>query len=303
MQRSFRSVLVPLVALGLFAAACGDDDDDASSETTTAAAATEPAAATTEAAAATTEPAAARTEAAATTEAMSETTAAGGVSGDVTVFAAASLTESFTEIGEAFMVENPDAEVVLNFAASSDLVTQITEGAPADVFASADLNNMTKLTDAALISGEPQVFALNTLAIAVAPGNPLGVTGVADLANPDLIIVTTAPEVPIGAYTQEVFTNAGVTVTPASLEENVRAVLEKVVLGEADAGVVYATDVTAAGDTVEGVEIPDDINITAEYPIGATAEAPNADGAAAFIEFVLSDAGQKILQSYGFLSP
>lgn len=221
----------------------------------------------------------------------------------LTVFAAASLTESFTEIGDAFMVEHPDASVVFSFAGSSDLVGQINEGAPADVFASADQNNMKKLTDDAGNAGDPVVFAENSLEIAVEPGNPNGITGVADLADPDLIVVTTDPEVPIGTYTQEVFTNAGVTVTPASFEEDVKAVLNKVVLGEADAGVVYSTDVEAAGDTVTGVEIPADINVTPEYPIVATAAATNAAGAAAFTEFVLSDAGQQILQSYGFSAP
>ncbi|MET0458401.1 MAG: molybdate ABC transporter substrate-binding protein, partial [Ilumatobacteraceae bacterium] len=239
-----------------------------------------------------------------TTDPAAETTAADvEVAGDITVFAAASLTGSFTEIGAAFTVEHPDANVVFNFAGSSDLVAQINEGAPADVFASADQNNMTTLTDAAGNAGDPVVFARNSLEIAVEPGNPNGITGVADLANPDLVIVTTAPEVPIGKYTQEVFTNAGVTVTPASFEADVKAVLNKVVLGEADAGVVYSTDVEAAGDAVTGVEIPADINVTPEYPIVATAAAPNAPGAAAFTEFVLGEAGQKILQSYGFSAP
>ncbi|MBA3605504.1 MAG: molybdate ABC transporter substrate-binding protein [Acidimicrobiia bacterium] len=230
-------------------------------------------------------------------------TAQSGVSGDVVVFAAASLTDSFTEIGEAFMAAHPDADVTLSFAASSDLVAQLNEGAPADVFASADQNNMTKLTDAAGDAGAPQIFVKNSLQVAVEAGNPLGITGVADLADSDLILVTTDPEVPIGAYSQEVFANAGVTVTPDSLEENVRAVLDKVALGEADAGVVYATDVLAVGDTVTGVEIPADVNVTPEYPIVATAAAPNPDCAATFVEFVLGVAGQEILQRYGFLAP
>ena len=231
----------------------------------------------------------------------SEATAAS--SGDVTVFAAASLTAAFTEIGDAFMVEYPDAGVTFSFAASSELVTQIVEGAPVDVFASADVSNMTKLTDAGNTSGEPVVFATNRAAIIVGPGNPEGITGVADLANENLIVVQCAPEVPCGRYAATIFENAGVTVTPKSLEENVKAVVTKVTLGEADAGIVYATDVTAAGDAAAGVEIPADINVDADYPIAATAEAPNPDGAQAFIDFVLGEQGQMILASHGFLAP
>ncbi len=227
----------------------------------------------------------------------------GAVSGDVTVFAAASLTAAFTEIGDAFMVENPDANVTFNFAASSELVTQIGEGAPADVFASADSSNMTKFTDAGSNASEPVVFATNLAEIIVGPGNPTGITGIADLVNPDLIVVLCAPEVPCGKYAATIFENAGLTVTPKSLEENVKAVVTKVTLGEADAGIVYATDVTAAGTDAEGVEIPADINVVAEYPIAVTQEAPNAEGAQAFIDFVNSEQGQKILASYGFLAP
>ncbi|MEX1105066.1 MAG: molybdate ABC transporter substrate-binding protein, partial [Ilumatobacteraceae bacterium] len=187
---------------------------------------------------------------AATTSAstVAVTDASAAVSGAVTVFAAASLTAAFTEIGDAFMVENPDATVTFSFAASSELVTQIGEGAPADVFASADSSNMTKLIDAGNNRSEPVVFATNLAEIIVGPGNPTGITGVADLANPDLIVVMCAPEVPCGKYASKVFEQAGMTVTPKSLEENVKAVVTKVTLGEADAGIVYLTDVTAAGD-------------------------------------------------------
>jgi molybdate transport system substrate-binding protein len=219
---------------------------------------------------------------------------------EVTVFAAASLTESFTAIGEAFTAGNPGTDVTFNFASSSDLVAQINEGAPADVFASADRANMAKLTDAGHSGGEPEVFARNSVAIIVESGNPQAITGLDDLENPDLIVVTCDPEVPIGAYTQEVFANAGVTVEPDSFEEDVKAVVNKVVIGEADAGLVYSTDVAVAGDTAEGVEIPADINVTPEYPIAVTAEAPNPAGAGAFVEFVSSEAGQEILASYGF---
>jgi molybdate transport system substrate-binding protein len=226
-----------------------------------------------------------------------------GLSGDVTVFAAASLTAAFTDIGEAFMAANADVDVTFNFAASSELVTQIGEGAPADVFASADPNNMAKLTDAEDNGSEPVVFTTNLAEIIVEPGNPEGITGVADLANEDLVVVQCAPEVPCGAYAARIFENAGVTVTPKSLEENVKAVVTKVTLGEADAGIVYATDVTAAGDDADGVEVPADINVVAEYPIALTAAAPNAEGGEAFIEFVTGEQGQEILESYGFIAP
>jgi molybdate transport system substrate-binding protein len=226
-----------------------------------------------------------------------------GVSGEVTVFAASSLTAAFTEIGEAFMVDNPGSEVTFNFAASSQLVTQIGEGAPADVFAAADLSNMTKLTDAGNNASEPVVFATNVASIVVGPGNPEGVASVADLANPDLVVVLCSPEVPCGKYAAKIFENAGVNVTPKSLDENVKAVVSKVALGEADAGIVYATDVIAAGDKVSGVQIPQTVNVVAEYPIAVTKDAPNTRGAQAFIDFVVSDPGRQILASYGFLVP
>ncbi len=233
----------------------------------------------------------------------SKSTNAAAVSGDVTVFAAASLTAAFTEIGDGFMVVYPDMNVKLNFAASSELVTQIGEGAPADVFASADITNMTKLTDAGNNATEPVIFANNVLQIIVGPGNPKGIVKVADLANPDLIVVTCAPEVPCGKYAATLFENAAVTVTPKSLEENVKAVVTKVTLGEADAGIVYSTDVTAAGVDAAGVAIPADINVLAEYPVAVIKNALNPDSAQAFVGFVVSDAGQKILASYGFLAP
>ncbi len=232
--------------------------------------------------------------------AFATTTPEADIEGDITVFAAASLTDSFTAMGEAFESEYPDADVTFNFAASSDLVGQINEGAPADVFASADQKNMDKLTDAGNSGDEPQTFATNSLAIIVEPGNPKGITGIDSLEDPDLIVVACDPEVPIGGYAQQVFENAGVDVEPDSLEENVNGVVTKVVEGEADAGLVYATDVIAAGDEADGVEIPEGINVVAEYPIAVTADAPNPDGAAGFEAFVLSDEGQAILAEYGF---
>jgi molybdate transport system substrate-binding protein len=231
------------------------------------------------------------------------TRSAPGAAGDITVFAAASLTESFTEIGEAFTAANPDATATFSFDASSALVQQIIEGAPADVFASADTANMDKLTDADLNGTEPVGFATNVLTIIVAPDNPLGITGVEDLANPDLKVVVCAPEVPCGNYANQVFDAAGVEVTPVSLEQNVRGVSTKVIAGEADAGIVYVTDVIAAGDDADMVEIPDDINVVAEYPIAAVAASEYPDVDQAFIDFLLGDGAQSILAEYGFGPP
>ncbi|MFZ4718143.1 MAG: molybdate ABC transporter substrate-binding protein [Ilumatobacteraceae bacterium] len=227
----------------------------------------------------------------------------GGVTGSITVGAASSLTASFTELGDAFEGANPGVDVTFDFGASSEVVQGINEGAPTDVFASADTKNMDKLVAGAGVAADPQVFATNQLQIIVGKGNPQAVTGVADLANPDLLVVACSPEVPIGGYTQQVFDAAGVKVTPVSLEENVKSIVTKVTLGEADAGVVYRTDVIAAADKAEGVDIPADINVTAKYPIAVTKDAANATVANAFVAFVLSPDGQTILQKYGFGAP
>lgn len=223
--------------------------------------------------------------------------------GDVTVFAAASLTDAFTELGDAFSAAHPGADVTFNFAASSELVTQIGEGAPADVFASADLADMAKLTEAGNHASEPVVFTTNRAQIIVERGNPRGITTVADLGRDDLVVVACAPEVPCGRYAQQILDKAGVTVTFASLEENVRAVVSKVTLGEADAGIVYATDVAGAGDAADGVDIPAAVNVVAEYPIVVIKDAPHPDAAQAFVDFVLSEPGRTILESHGFVPP
>lgn len=230
----------------------------------------------------------------------SDDAARGDAPTDVTVFAAASLTAAFTELGDAFVSANPDADVTFNFAGSSDLVAQIADGAPVDVFASADPANMAKLTDAGLTEGEPAVFATNVAEVIVEAGNPLGITGVADLADDDLVVVQCAPEVPCGAYAEQVFANARLAVTPSSYEQHVKAVVSKVTLGEADAGIVYRTDVIAAGDAAAGVLIADDINVVAEYPIALVVDAPTPSGGRSFIDFVLGDAGQAILATHGF---
>jgi molybdate transport system substrate-binding protein len=229
-------------------------------------------------------------------------TGGAAVSGDLTVFAAASLTEAFTQIGEDFTAANPDAEVTFNFAASSALVQQIIEGAPADVYASADEANMAKLTDAGLAGGPPEAFAENALQVIVQPGNPKGIEGLADLARSGVVLVTCAPEVPIGRYAAEALARAGVRATVVSFEENVQGIVTKVTLGEADAGIVYATDVLAAGPAAEGVEIPPEHNVVATYPIATTAAAPNPRGAEAFVAQVLSAEGQAVLESFGFTS-
>jgi molybdate transport system substrate-binding protein len=221
-------------------------------------------------------------------------------SAQITVFAAASLTDAFTEVGEAFTAAHPDAKATFSFDASSALVRQITEGAPADVFASADTANMDKLTEAGLNGTDPVIFATNLLTIIVAPGNPEGITGVADLADADLTTVICAAEVPCGRYADEIFAKAGVAVTPDSLEQNVRGVVTKVTAGEADAGIVYVTDVEAAGDEAAMVEIPEDINVLAEYPIATTKDSANAGVGEAFIDFLTGSEGQSILADYGF---
>lgn len=220
--------------------------------------------------------------------------------GTLTVFAAASLTDAFTDIGAAFEEANPGIEVAFNFASSSDLARQVIEGAPADVYASADVRNMDRVVDADTALGEPVVFATNRAEIIVAPGNPLGIDGLADLQSGELVVVFCAPEVPCGSYAEQVVERAGVTVTPDSYEENVRAVVTKVTLGEADAGVVYATDVRVAGAEAAGVEIPTEVNVIAEYPIVSVT---GTDDARSFVDFVTSASGRDILTSYGFGTP
>jgi molybdate transport system substrate-binding protein len=225
------------------------------------------------------------------------------LSGSITVFAAASLTEAFTALGEDFRAEHPGTKVELNFGSSSALVTQIQNAAPADVFASAVASNMTKLTDASLSAGAPQVFAHNELIVAVERGNPKGITGLADLGNADLTVVLCASEVPCGTYADQALRRAGVTVRPASREASVKATLTKVELGEADAAIVYVTDVTSSGK-VEGVRIPEDENVIATLSIAALADTGNGELAAEWVEYVLSPAAQKVLQDdYGFLAP
>ena len=223
-----------------------------------------------------------------------------GATGTITVFAAASLKEAFTEIASAFEADNPGADVQLAFGASSALAQQIGEGAPADVFASADEANMAKVADAGQVAGEPSVFATNSLAIIVEPGNPKGIETVADLARPGLVVVTAASEVPIGRYSAQVIDKAGAAVKASSFETDVKAIVTKVTSGEADAGIVYATDVTAAGSAAAGVAIPPELNVEATYPVAVTAEGANPPAAAAWVAFVAGSRGQAILATFGF---
>ena len=222
----------------------------------------------------------------------------GGGQRELTVFAAASLTDAFTRLGDQFTAAHPEVKVTFNFAGSSDLVAQLQQGAPADALATADSTNMDKVAGQ---TGAPTDFAGNKLMIAVEPGNPKHITGLADLAAKDLKVVLAAPEVPAGRYAQEALAKAGVTVTPVSLEVSVKGVVTKVSLGEADAGIVYVTDVEAAKGTVQGVKIPDAQNVLATYPIATLKDSAHPDDAQAFVDLVLSAEGQKVLADDGFL--
>ncbi|MFC4857089.1 molybdate ABC transporter substrate-binding protein [Actinophytocola glycyrrhizae] len=229
--------------------------------------------------------------------------APGEVTGEVTVFAAASLTESFTRLGEDFEAAHPGVTVRFNFAGSSGLAQQINEGAPADVFASAAPRNMRQVTDTGSVTANPVAFATNTLEIVVPAGNPAGITGLADFAEADLKIALCAEQVPCGAAAAEVFEAAGITAVPDTLEQDVKAVLSKVSLGEVDAALVYRTDVLAAGERVEGIEFPEADRAVNSYPVAVCANAPNPAGAKAFVDHVRSDDGRAVLTEAGFGTP
>jgi molybdate transport system substrate-binding protein len=219
---------------------------------------------------------------------------------ELKVFAAASLTAGFGDLGQRFSAANGGTRVVFNFAGSQALATQIRQGAPADVFASADLASMDRVKD---LVGTPRSFAGNRLQIVVEQGNPRDVEGLRDLASGDLKVVLAAPQVPAGRYAAEILAKAGVEVRPVSEEDNVKAVVTKVSLGEADAGIVYVTDVTAGGDRVEGVDIPEDQNLVATYPIATVKGRGGAGQAQAFMDLVLSAEGRRVLGAHGFLPP
>ncbi|MEU5790079.1 molybdate ABC transporter substrate-binding protein [Micromonospora purpureochromogenes] len=227
----------------------------------------------------------------------------GGVTGTVTVFAAASLTESFTTLGRQFEDAHPGVRVTFNFAGSSALATQITQGAPADVFASAAPQNMATVTDAGAADGSPTVFARNQLVIAVPKGNPAGVAGLADLARPGVKVALCAEQVPCGAAATSVLGAAGVTLTPVTLEQDVKGALSKVTLGEVDAALVYRTDVRSAAAKVDGVEFAESARAVNDYLVVVLKDAPNPTAARAFVEHVRSDQGRAVLTDAGFQPP
>ena len=221
----------------------------------------------------------------------------------LTVFAAASLKTTFTAMGEKFQTANADTLVTFNFAGSSDLVTQLQSGAKADVFASADTKNMDKAAADNLVDGSPVNFASNTLQIAVPPDNPAKIATFADLAKPGVNLVVCAPVVPCGSATEKVEKASGITLKPVSEESSVTDVLNKVTSGEADAGLVYVTDVLAAGNKVKGVTFPESSQAVNVYPIASLAASQNKELAKKFVDLVSGAEGQQILADAGFAKP
>src|SRR4051812_15692691 len=225
-------------------------------------------------------------------------------SGTITVSAAASLTEAFTKMAADFQKANPGTTITLNFGASSALVQQIRGGAPADVFASADGTNMQKLVAGGEVTAEPTVFAANELTIVVKKGNPENVKSLTDLADLDVVSLC-ADAVPCGKYAQQALAGAGVTIPPGMITKgaDVKTTLAAVSTGDADAAIVYTTDAKAAGATIQAVRIPAWLNVYAVYPIAPIASSENPDLAKAWVDYTASSAGQKTLQSFGFLAP
>jgi molybdate transport system substrate-binding protein len=221
----------------------------------------------------------------------------------LTVFAAASLNGTFTELGKQFETDNPGVTVKFNFGASSDLAQQIVQGAPADLFASASDATMKTVSDASLTAAAPTVFAKNVLQIATVPGNPKGIASFADLAKPDLKVVVCAPQVPCGAAEQKIEKATGVTLKPVSQEADVKSTLAKVESGDADAGLVYVTDVKAAGTKVQGVTFPESSKAVTNYPVAVTKNAAQTDLATAFQSLVTGELGKKTLDAAGFTAP
>ncbi len=223
----------------------------------------------------------------------------GALGGTLTVLAAASLTEVFDAAAVAFEAKHPGVDVIVSVGGSGALAEQILAGAPADVFAAANESAMARVVEAGLADETP-VFATNTLELVVPVGNPAEVHDLSDLGRSELAIALCDETVPCGAATVELLSLANVTATPDTLESDVKAVLTKVLLGEADAGLVYRTDVQAAGSAAEGIEVPEAAAVVNRYPIAALAEASNSEAAAAFVAFVLSEAGQALLEEAGF---
>jgi molybdate transport system substrate-binding protein len=222
--------------------------------------------------------------------------------GAITVFAASSLKESFTQLGKQFEAAHPGDTVNFSFGASSTLATQITSGAPADVFASASTKNMGQVVTAGDASG-PQNFARNIMEVAIPPSNPGHVTSVTDLAKSSVKVALCQPAVPCGVVAAKVFKNAGITVRPVTLQPDVKSVLTQVELGNVDAGVVYVTDVMAAGAKVKGVTIPAGDEASTLYPIATISNSKSQSIAQAFVAYVLSSAGQQVLTTAGFEKP
>jgi len=230
--------------------------------------------------------------------------AAPQLSGELTIFAAASLRTAFEQIVAEFERANPGVTVQpVDYDGSSTLATQLEEGAAADVFASADQANMQKVVDAGLVTGDTPLFATNTLVIAVPKGDPAGIETLADLADPARRVVLCAPEVPCGSAAHKLLDLAGVVVTPVSEEQNVTAVLTKVASGEADAGLVYATDAAGDAEDVDAIVPEQAAQVVNRYPIAVLDGAPNPEAAAAFVAFVAGPEGQAILQRLGFGKP
>ncbi|MCI2420390.1 molybdate ABC transporter substrate-binding protein [Saccharopolyspora sp. K220] len=218
----------------------------------------------------------------------------------LTVLAAASLTESFEELGARFTADHPDVRVQFDYQGSSTLAEQIRQGRAADVFASADTKNMDKVRD---LVGTPEILATNKLTIVVPPGNPAGIASLADLAAPGRTVVVCAPQVPCGSATQEVTRRSGTQLKPVSEEDDVKSVLNKVVAGEADAGLVYVTDARAAGSRVQAVDFPESQQVINTYPIATIAAAPQPQLAAEFMAFARGPVGREILANHGFGAP
>ena len=237
------------------------------------------------------------------TPATSTTSAAPTVSGSITVFAAASLTESFNQIGKDFEAANPGAKVTFSFAGSSALATQINNGAPADVFASASPTNMKTVTDAGGADGTPTVFVRNQLVIAVPKGNPKNIKGLSDLTSSSVKVALCAEQVPCGAAAKTALAAANVTITPVTLEQDVKAALSKVKLGEVDAALVYRTDARSSSSDVDGIEFPESAKAINDYPIAVLSKSANKPAAQAFVAYVLSDKGIAVLTNVGFQKP
>jgi molybdate transport system substrate-binding protein len=232
----------------------------------------------------------------------SSTGSSGGLSGSITVFAASSLTEAFTTLSDQFKRAHPGTDFTFSFDSSSTLASNITQGQKADVFASASTSNMDTVVQAG-DAENPTNFVSNTMEIATPPGNPANIKTVADLARSGVKVAVCDPAVPCGATAQQVFTNATVTVHPTANEADVKSTLAIVETKEVDAGMVYVTDVKAAGSKVAGVEIPSDVNASTTYPIAVLKKTANHALSQAWVDYVLSSAGQKVLQADGFSKP